>query len=130
MSVEPVFSMEAMVHGYNKYQNAFDAPIGELLSREREVGNIHDTFVLGIKMNGEGLHRCRLSLFQQLSFQFQTSELVINLHMDPNYEHQQTEALNLVVCLCTHWQRKSLTGIFKLNCLLGLGRGCLRVVFK
>ena len=36
-----------------------------------------------------------------------TSELVINLHMDPYYEHQWTKALNLVVCLRTRWQKKS-----------------------
>ena len=30
-----MFSVEAMVHGYNKYQNAFDAPIGEILRCER-----------------------------------------------------------------------------------------------
>ena len=88
-----------MVNGYNKYQNAFDAPIGEVLSCEREVGNIHDTFALVIKKDGKGFHHCRLSLFQQLSFQFRTSELVINLRMDPYYECQQTEVLNLVVCL-------------------------------
>ena len=40
-------------------------------------------------------------------FQFQTSELVINLHMDPYYERQLTKVLNLVVCLRMHWQRKS-----------------------
>ena len=40
---EPVFSVEAMVHGYNEYQNAFDAPISEILSYERDLGNIHDT---------------------------------------------------------------------------------------
>ena len=112
------------------YQSAFDAPIGEILSCEREVGNIHDTFELAIKEDSEGSHRCRLPLFQQLSFQFQTSELVMNLCTDPYYGCQQTKVLNLVVCLCMHRQRKSLTGIFKLNCLLGLSRGCLRVVFK
>ena len=48
-SVEPVFSVEAMVPGYNEYQNVFDAPVGKILSCEREVGNIHDTFVLAIK---------------------------------------------------------------------------------
>ena len=73
-----MFSVEAMVRGYNKYQSAFGALIGEILSREREVGNTHDTFVLAIKRNGKGSHRCKLTLFQQLSFQFQISELVIN----------------------------------------------------
>ena len=70
MSVEPKFSMEAMVCGYDEYQNVSDGPIGEILSCERKVGNIHDTFALAIKKNGEGLHRCGLTLFQQLSFQF------------------------------------------------------------
>ena len=42
-----MFSVKAMVHGYK--WNAFDAPIGEILSCEREVGNVHDTFVLAIK---------------------------------------------------------------------------------
>ena len=97
-----------MVHDYNEYQNAFDELIGAILSCEREAGNIHDTFVLAIEKDGEGSHRCGLTLFQQLSFQFQTSEQAIN-HMDPYYEHQQTKELNLVVHLHTRWQRKSLT---------------------
>ena len=44
-----MFSVEAMARGYNEYQNAFDAPIGEILSCERQVGNIHATFALAIK---------------------------------------------------------------------------------
>ena len=56
----------------------------------KEVGNIYDTFTLAIKKDGEGLHRCGLTLFQQLSLQFQTFELVIN-SMDPYYERQQTK---------------------------------------
>ena len=51
-SIEPVFSVEAMVRGYNEYQNAFDAAVGEILSCERKVGNIHDTFTLPIKKDG------------------------------------------------------------------------------
>ena len=42
-----MFSVEAMVCGYK--WNAFDAPIGEISSCEREVGNVHNTFVLAIK---------------------------------------------------------------------------------
>ena len=61
--------------GYHKYQKAWDAPI---LSCERGVGNIHDTFAVAIAKDGEESHCCGLSLFLQLSFQFQTSELVIN----------------------------------------------------
>ena len=49
-SNEHVFSVEAMVRGYHEYQNAWDAPIGKILSCEREVCNIHDTFVVPIKM--------------------------------------------------------------------------------
>ena len=52
-----------MVCDYNQYQNAFDAPVGEILSCEREVGNIHDTFVLAIKKDGKGSYQCRLTIF-------------------------------------------------------------------
>ena len=41
-----MFSVESLVRVYHDYQNAWDAPIGEIL---REVGNIHDTFVVAIK---------------------------------------------------------------------------------
>ena len=81
--MEHILSVEAMVHGYHEYQNAWDAPIGGILSCETEMGNIHDAFPVAITKDGEGLHYWGLCLFQQLSFQFQTSELVINLHMDP-----------------------------------------------
>ena len=125
-----MFSVEIIVHGYHEYQNTWDAH--EILSCEREVGNIHDTFAVAITKDNKGSHHCRLSLFQQLSFQFQTFELVINLHIDPYYVCHQTKALNLVVCLHTCWQRKSPTMGFsvELISLLGLGRGCLRVVFN
>ena len=103
-SVEHVFSVETMACGYYDYQNAWDAPFGKILSCKREVGNIHDTFVVAIKMDGKGTHPLRLSLFNQ----FQTSKLVIKLHMDPYCGHHQTKALNSVICLCTHWQRKTL----------------------
>ena len=39
-----------MVHGYHKYHNAWNAPIGKILSCEREVGNINDTFAVAIEM--------------------------------------------------------------------------------
>ena len=51
-STEHVFSVEVMVRGY-QYQNVWAAPIGEMLICEREVGNIHDTFVVAIKKDGE-----------------------------------------------------------------------------
>ena len=41
MNVKPMFSLEAMVCSYNEYHNAFDAPIGEILSCETEVGNTY-----------------------------------------------------------------------------------------
>ena len=47
-SVEHVFSVEAMVRGYHEYQSVWDAPIGKMLRCERQVGNIHDTFVVAI----------------------------------------------------------------------------------
>ena len=65
LSVEHVFNVETMVYGYHDYQNAWDAPIGEILSCKREVGNIHDIFAVAIKKDGRGSHPLRLSLFRQ-----------------------------------------------------------------
>ena len=42
------FSVEAMVRGYHEYQKVWNALIGEILSCEREVGSIHDTFAVAI----------------------------------------------------------------------------------
>ena len=47
-----VFSVEAMVCGYHNYQKAWNIPIGEVLSCEREVGNIHKTFAVAITKYG------------------------------------------------------------------------------
>ena len=67
-SAKYMFSVETMVlgyridytiYGYHEYQNAWDTPIGEILSCEKEVGNIHDTFVVAIKIYGEGSHMIR-----------------------------------------------------------------------
>ena len=52
-SMEHMFSMEAMVRGYHEYQSVWDAPIGEMLLCEREVGSVHDTFAVAIKKDGE-----------------------------------------------------------------------------
>lgn len=57
-SVEHVFSVEAMVRGYHEYQSVWDAPIGETLLCEREVGNIHNTFAVAIKKDGEVVGHC------------------------------------------------------------------------
>ena len=46
-SIKPMFSVEATVHRYNKYQNPFNTPI---LSCKKDE--------LAIKKDGEGLHCC------------------------------------------------------------------------
>ena len=46
--MEHVFSVETMVCGY----------IGEMLLCERKVGNVHDTFVVAIKEDGEVVGHC------------------------------------------------------------------------
>ena len=58
-SIEHVFSVEVItsttmlgMHLLAKFSS----------SCETEVGNIHNTFVLAIKKDDNGLHRCRLSL--------------------------------------------------------------------
>ena len=55
--MEHVFSMEAMVCGYHEYQSVWDIPIGETLC-EREVGDLHDTFAVAIKKDGEVVGHC------------------------------------------------------------------------
>ena len=52
-SMEHMFSVEVMVHGYHKYQSVWDAPISEMLLCEREVGNVHDTSAVAIKKDSE-----------------------------------------------------------------------------
>ena len=42
--MEHAFNVEAMAHGYHGYQDVYDEPVGE-----REVDNIHDTFVVPVK---------------------------------------------------------------------------------
>ena len=61
---------------------------------------------------------------------FQTSELVINLCMDPSYyEHHQTEAFNSVAGLPMHALVEKIPDD-GLNSQLGLARGCLQVDFN
>ena len=77
-----MFSVEAMVHDYHGTRRLFNVPI-ENLGCEREVGNNYrNTFAVDIAKDGEGLHRCGLSLSFSAAF-FQASEFVINLRMDP-----------------------------------------------
>ena len=62
--MEHVFSVETMVRGYHSTRR-----LNLLVVKERWPGNIHSTFAVVITKDGEGSHRCGLSLFQQLSFQ-------------------------------------------------------------
>ena len=57
-SMEHMFSVEAMVRDYHEYQSVWDAPIGEALLCEREVGNVHDTFAVAIKKDGKVVGHC------------------------------------------------------------------------
>ena len=59
MSMEHVFNVKAMVCGYHEY---WDAPI-EILSCEREVGNIHDTFSISITKDCKAACCCYFSSF-------------------------------------------------------------------
>ena len=38
LNMEYVFSVEAMVHGYHEYQNAWDVPIGEIFKLWKKNG--------------------------------------------------------------------------------------------
>ena len=76
-------------------QKVWDAPI-ENLSCEREVGNIHNTFAVAITCKGWQRIASLWVVPISATF-FQASELV----MTPSYyESHETEAFNLVVCLC------------------------------
>ena len=63
-----MFSMEAMVCGYHTYQSVWDAPTGETLLCEREVGNVHDTFAVAIKKDGEVVGHCPRKISALCSF--------------------------------------------------------------
>ena len=48
--MEHVFSVSSTVRGYHHYKAIWNAAIdGEVLSCEREVGNVHDTFAVTVK---------------------------------------------------------------------------------
>ena len=47
--MEHTFSVESVVCGYHEYQDVWDAPVHEVLSCEREVGNVYDTFAVTVK---------------------------------------------------------------------------------
>ena len=57
--MDHVFSVQAMVRGYHYYKAIWEAAIdGEVLSCEREVGNVHDTFAVGVKKDGIIVGHC------------------------------------------------------------------------
>ena len=58
--MEHVFSVEAMVRGYHSTRRL---GMHLLVVKERWQGNIHSTFAVVITKDGEGSHRCRLSLY-------------------------------------------------------------------
>ena len=54
-----LFEVEAMVRGYHKYKDIWEAEFGEQLPCQRETGNPHDLFRHGIHVrtfciNGRG----------------------------------------------------------------------------
>ena len=53
-----MFGVESIVHGYHEYQDVWDAPVHEVLSCKREVGNVYDTYAVAIKKNGEIVGHC------------------------------------------------------------------------
>ena len=57
--MDHVFSVQAMVRGYHYYKAIWEAAIdGEVLSCEREVGNVHDTFAVSVKKDGIVVGHC------------------------------------------------------------------------
>ena len=56
--MEHTFSVESMVRGYHEYQDVWDAPVHEVLSCEREVGNVYDTFAVAVKKDDEIVGHC------------------------------------------------------------------------
>ena len=46
------FGVEAMVRGYHKYKDIWEAEFGEQLPRQRETGNPHDLFAVAVLKSG------------------------------------------------------------------------------
>ena len=50
LMMDQTFSIQAMVRSYHYYKDIWEATIDEeVLSCEREVGNVHDTFAVAVK---------------------------------------------------------------------------------
>ena len=56
--MECIFSIEVMVLGYQQYKDVWDAPVSEILQYEREVGNVHDTFVVAVLKDDSIVGHC------------------------------------------------------------------------
>jgi len=56
--MEYVFNIEAMVHGYHKCKDIWDAPVGETLQCQKEVGNVHDMFAVAVLKEGTIVGHC------------------------------------------------------------------------
>ena len=56
--MEHTFSVESTVQGYHEYQDVWDAPVHEVLSCEREVGNVYNTFAVAVKKDGKTVGHC------------------------------------------------------------------------
>ena len=56
--MEYVFSIEAMVHRYHDFEDIWEAPVGEILQCQREVGNVHDTFSVAVMKEGTIVGYC------------------------------------------------------------------------
>ena len=88
------------------------------------MGSIYDTFAAAISYKGwQSIELLSVVPISVAFFQFHTSELVINLHVDPYYERHQTAVL------LTHVLAEEIP-VDGLNSPLGLGRGCLGVIFN
>ena len=46
------FKVEAMVRGYHRYKEIWDAALGEQLQSERETDNHHDIFAVAVLKSG------------------------------------------------------------------------------
>ena len=56
--MEHTFSVESTVSGYHEYQYVWDAPVHEVLSCKREVGNVYNTFVVAVKKDDKIVGHC------------------------------------------------------------------------
>ena len=64
LMMDHAFSVQAMVCGYHYYKDIWEAAIdGEVLSCEREVGNVHDAFAVAVKKDDIIVGHCPQKIF-------------------------------------------------------------------